>query len=1197
MTMSLIRSWLVLFVLALSLSATTAALAQESAPAPGIAPVQGGSIAPFKKPPVIDGKLDTREWDGAIRTVGFQDINFRRMELRTGTTYCGYFGDKLYIAVVSEIPPTGPVARKANRDAELIWDDGIEIWIDPNRDRRASKQGDQRFYQLICNAAGSIEDKSFDPARGAPDASWNGHWEFANNVDNERHLWTAELCIPFADLGWDGPPEGRSIGLLVSRNFKLPWQQSTWFPHKGAFVSWQEYPRLLLAADAPSFAIESLGENFLSGQLELRARAFNPGAKRQARVRLLITSSDMPEIKDEKVIVLPARGVAEYGFDVAKGRLHEEASHEMTITVDPIALEDEKPTTRPAAEPATPAFPSGPIFSYSARWTREPQMYEGYNIAKRTQKWAVRTGPDPDAAVRTAFYPSLRKLRLRLDPAALGKDFAKQGNAHVTIKDPNGQTLADTDPTWKTSPAELDFPLGKALVEGAYKVRVTIPGYEPIERDFVYRKFPFEGNTLGLNGPIYPPFTPIRVEGEKVDVTLREYEVDGLGLWRQVRAQGRELLSRPMALVVNGKEKLAGRGKFSAADPSGKAAVYEGSASHDAVSVSTRCTTEYDGCMKVELTLAPGTFPAARAEAEAGAGSGAAKQAGKAGEKTVAPRNELQSLWLDIPLRDEEARLWHVSTTSLRVNPAGATPSGQGAVWNSRQFPDGEWYGNFKPYIWLGGEERGLCWFADNDAGWVLDVDEKEPDKSAPCLALIRDGGRLTLRVNLVQKPITLAGPRRIVFGLMASPAKPMMKDWRDIDLAPAIPGRRQIVWMGSEYWGADENFSSKYPRNGDLSILDAMRDAALQKPVDVAAFQKGFEARNFGPDVPNGEKKKEEIISLLGNSIGIFSAGRPGQFFNVYWDEFHSTSFTHPETRVYQNEWSGNFGYGSVGALVPSYQDFAAWAGAHFISRGIGLYFDNAFPKRAYDPLTSTAYRLPNGQIQPSASMWAHREYLKRIWIMHRQLAPRDMIPLMMIHMTNTHIIPYMVWNDSNLDLEWFYGPEAQQSKYAHELLRAESLGLQSGNLPLALARVERTKDAAELRTAERTRFGVLAVHEIKFVGDGADRKLQELLASFGYGKEDCRVFNYWHEDFPLKSSDDAQVKSLVLARGKEALAVICTWNAKPATVSFRLDTGKLGVKPRTAADAETGAAIPLEGGKFSLELAGYDVRVVRLK
>jgi hypothetical protein len=200
--------------------------------------------------------------------------------------------------------------------------------------------------------------------------------------------------------------------------------------------------------------------------------------------------------------------------------------------------------------------------------------------------------------------------------------------------------------------------------------------------------------------------------------------------------------------------------------------------------------------------------------------------------------------------------------------------------------------------------------------------------------------------------------------------------------------------------------------------------------------------------------------------------------------------------------------------------------------------------------------------------------------------------MPLMMIHMTNTHIVPYMVWNDSNLDLEWFYGPEPAQQKYPHDLLRAESLGLQSGNIPLALARVENTKSAKEKRLAERTRVAAMMVHEIKV---GTEQ--MEPYYRFGYGQDDCTVFNYWAGGHPVKTSNDAQVKSLLLVRGGEALLLVVTWNPKPERVTLSLDAAKLGVKPTVARDEESGAALDSAGGRLTLPLDGYGVRIVRFK
>ena len=84
---------------------------------------------------------------------------------------------------------------------------------------------------------------------------------------------------------------------------------------------------------------------------------------------------------------------------------------------------------------------------------------------------------------------------------------------------------------------------------------------------------------------------------------------------------------------------------------------------------------------------------------------------------------------------------------------------------------------------------------------------------------------------------------------------------------------------------------------------------------------------------------------------------------------------------------------------------------------------------------------------------MWNHREYLKRIWVLHQQLELPTTPQYMMIGMTNTHIIPYMVWNESNLDLEWMMNAEPAQAKYSHEMLRVESIGRQSGNVLVVIA------------------------------------------------------------------------------------------------------------------------------------------------
>ena len=203
-----------------------------------------------------------------------------------------------------------------------------------------------------------------------------------------------------------------------------------------------------------------------------------------------------------------------------------------------------------------------------------------------------------------------------------------------------------------------------------------------------------------------------------------------------------------------------------------------------------------------------------------------------------------------------------------------------------------------------------------------------------------------------------------------------------------------------------------------------------------------------------------------------------------------------------------------------------------------------------------------------------------------------------MMIHMTNSHIIPYMVWNESNLDLEWHYGPQPAQQKYAHDMLRAEALGLQTGNLPLALAQVKDTKSKQEEALAYRSRFGAMIVHEIRvFLPVNEERALYNLLLDFGYGLPDAQVLNYWQEKAPVKTTNDAQVKWLLVKRNNELLLVLCTWNPEPESVEVKLDPVILGMTPAAASNEETKEAIPFADGKLTLKLDGYGVRMIRLK
>ena len=237
------------------------------------------TATPLKKAPDYRRENRSRRMGRAVRTTGFQTIfnpgGF--LEPRTGTSYFGFTEDRLYIAVVSEYPPDGKDhSSGAARDKDYVMDECVEIWLDPNRDHRQSQQGDLRFYQMNANAQGGIYDVSFDPKTG-PNTGLDGHWKYKTTIDHQKHVWTVEMSLPFADLGWKpGQALGRSLGVMIG-DYKGPWQQSTWFPVLGAFVDWYRFPVIHLTADVPSVQITSLGDRVHRGELQLRATLSNPG--------------------------------------------------------------------------------------------------------------------------------------------------------------------------------------------------------------------------------------------------------------------------------------------------------------------------------------------------------------------------------------------------------------------------------------------------------------------------------------------------------------------------------------------------------------------------------------------------------------------------------------------------------------------------------------------------------------------------------------------------------------------------------------------------------------------------------------------------------------------------------------------------------------------------------------------------------
>ena len=226
---------------------------------------------------------------------------------------------------------------------------------------------------------------------------------------------------------------------------------------------------------------------------------------------------------------------------------------------------------------------------------------------------------------------------------------------------------------------------------------------------------------------------------------------------------------------------------------------------------------EYDGYALHRLRIVP---PAAQSE-------------------IANPQSKIDGLRLLISLKPEQATHLHATAGDwFRSSVSSiALPAGAGVLWHSGQShgmgvtPHTEnWgrrmtVGDFKPYVWIGGPNRGLAFMADNDRGWVPD-----DEKKVHAIEVVREGDRVNLILNLVARPFTFDKPARSSSACRPRRCRPLLPDFRDqlerLHLTTAFPGSDPDgwCWNGCMFWGDGQHLvgghgSQLYPLNWDRNI------------------------------------------------------------------------------------------------------------------------------------------------------------------------------------------------------------------------------------------------------------------------------------------------------------------------------------------------------------------------------------------
>jgi hypothetical protein len=717
-----------------------------------------------------------------------------------------------------------------------------------------------------------------------------------------------------------------------------------------------------------------------------------------------------------------------------------------------------------------------------------------------------------DAATTFAYYPSLKKLEVNISHLPGGTiDNTLFATAEIWSRGDKGiltkQSFSFTNLGGRVL---MDVP---DLEDGTYTLRVRMND-APVEvkRTFMHKNFEWLGNKLGITDKVYPPFTPITVNGKDVGVVLRNYRMNGFGLWDNIKSEGKEILNGPILLHLateNGESTWSfGSGKWISQTQA--RVVYQAEAECPSVRVKTISTIDYDGAMKVEMELSPGNSP-----------------------------EPIKRLWLEIPIKDEEAPLFHYSIApGIRRNYSGATPRGgkitwinhpddihtppnysrggtnapvwkaepgsdDGVVWTNRDMRPWEhvWKTDFVPYIWLGGGTRGIAWFGASPRDYKV-------DSRGIMQRIERERSTLKLMVDLINWEGVLERTRKIVFGLQASPTKPMPDDWRSNVAIPGID-----IGVHCAPWGAHA-CPDKYPDDKNFTLVDELIKVRQTGMLNDDIFVKLEEARSphfksmghFGSAtwldwvraiakvnqafaleagdadhglvegalyVPyryhvDGSKHDVNYVWKEASKERLYPERVAKKIKNaplaMYFEE-HASTIVNEEWVVFQDEWRGrrvhkdrdeyvaeptratnNFAVGRQG-FPPSYRDFALWYANEWMKRGVSIYCDNVYLHVQDNPLTSEAFIDDEGDLQPAARIWDLREYHKRMWQLAQEWnTKKPPFPITIVHhMTNSLMLPVHTWAESLLDIEYPFRA-TEPDPFSPEYILAQAGGRQTG-------------------------------------------------------------------------------------------------------------------------------------------------------
>jgi hypothetical protein len=918
------------------------------------------NVPKIEKPPVIDGAIDADEWRQSVEIRGMANAQSNALIDRPHSFRVAWDDDHIYLAGRAHILP-GHVLLKSRREkytTGVVYDDAFEFGISLLGRNQAADEAES-FFKFVVNFLGSGEYTKMYPAIGQYLYNWQPNMKIRSQLHDtpEGRFWEMEIAMDLKDLEMPRPHRaGDQIKLLLAHDGKNPGWVWAHVPSSTGYLVHTGFPTATLTDNRPYVQVEKL-TGLDDEKINLQSVVYNPtGQPAQVNVSLQIRNegagSSKTAVNVAKVLDVPAQGSVRFDVDEAF----------------------------PGLEYGGKGKRVG-VFDFKVTQGQTP-VYKYYLTFKKDEEkklWKYEAKP-VDFQLNVEYNPIRSTLWLAADTldARLPEGVKAAG---MTYRVRQGDKVVQEGRSSQLVYFKYqDFVQMPKLAPGTYEVDVSLTDADgkalltrsqTIEKKDEAKEFAsWWGNRIGDTAKVLKPFEPLRrvkaANNKTVDIACvrRVYELDGLGLPAQVRANGGNVLTAPARL----KLKVAGR-EYSV--PLEKALkltsqkawkiAFESAPSEIAgVRFSSKGTMEQDGLVTLDLTFAPSKAPVI-----------------------------LDALWLEWPLDDSLQN--HIVVEGVGGNYSarfiGAVPRGEGVVWdtlsNIGKAGSGMTVGNFYQNIWLGTEQRGLFWWADSDQGWV-------PSDKAAAHDVVRTGKTLTLRNHFISGRFALEAPRTIHFSYNATPFKKLTPGWR-LNQRSACNGfteKPKYKWnwdTGKAYFSI---LSPPFP--------DRKRWPEYYAYLKEVAQKRTLEGGLYAP----ASRLKPYLTNQIALRGYMEKTLEPG-LYKYFGPEWQTPDIGEP--------------------LNPTYRDYMVWLMNKQVAEGGArhFYFDISFAGRVSKSISSGfGYLLPDGRIQPSGADGPLREWYKRSAAMMQEngLYPAGISG----HATNAIPLAALPFADAILDSEF---------------------------------------------------------------------------------------------------------------------------------------------------------------------------------